>query len=167
MKDLRITKELKDYLKKPWGELIKEEYKLKELIGKEKPAKVVSVGDVVSRRLIEINLRPDIAIVDRKTLRETLDKEEYQGLELRLVNQAGRISAKAWEVISSAYEKKEFVKIIVEGEEDLLAIPAVLLAPFNSLILYGQPSEGVVCVRVDKEIKKRCRWIVERMEEVG
>jgi len=38
----------------------------------------------------------------------------------------------------------------VDGEEDLAVIPCVLMAPEGSLILYGQPGEGVVLVETDK-----------------
>jgi uncharacterized protein (UPF0218 family) len=53
--------------------------------------------------------------------------------------------------------------VLVEGEEDLLTLVAVLKAPENSLVVYGQPHEGIVAVRVDKTTKEKVRQIVETM----
>jgi hypothetical protein len=53
---------------------------------------------------------------------------------------------------------------VVEGEEDLLTLVAVVEAPENSLVVYGQPREGLVVVKVDEKIKKRVKEIVDSME---
>jgi hypothetical protein len=37
-------------------------------------------------------------------------------------------------------------------------------APENSLVVYGQPREGLVVVKVDEKIKKRVKEIVDSME---
>ena len=49
--------------------------------------------------------------------------------------------------------KDESTIIVVDGEEDLLALPAIALAPLTSVILYGQPDEGLVIVKVDEGIR--------------
>ena len=54
--------------------------------------------------------------------------------------------------------------MLVEGEEDLLTLVAVLKAPENSLVVYGQPHEGVVAVKVDKAIKEGIRKIIAAMK---
>jgi len=41
---------------------------------------------------------------------------------------------------------------------------AVLHAPEKSLVVYGQPQEGIVVVRVTKQKKEMMRRIVEAME---
>ena len=53
--------------------------------------------------------------------------------------------------------------IFVDGEEDLLAIPAVLESPDNALVVYGQPSEGLVVVTVSPQTKSDVRKIMNRM----
>ncbi|MCW4027273.1 MAG: GTP-dependent dephospho-CoA kinase family protein, partial [Candidatus Bathyarchaeota archaeon] len=57
------------------------------------------------------------------------------------------------------------VKVLVEGEEDLLTLVAVLSAPLGSLVVYGQPRTGIVGVGVTEAAKRKFRGIVERMEE--
>jgi hypothetical protein len=40
----------------------------------------------------------------------------------------------------------------------------VLSAPVNSVVVYGQPKEGIVVVRVTDDAKRRIREIIERMD---
>ena len=48
--------------------------------------------------------------------------------------------------------------------KDLLALVAILEAPKNSLVVYGQPYEGVVVVKVDETIKEKAKKIIQAME---
>jgi len=47
--------------------------------------------------------------------------------------------------------------IYVDGEEDLAVIPLVIASNEGSIILYGQPGEGVVFCKVDREAKEKAR----------
>jgi len=53
--------------------------------------------------------------------------------------------------------------VLVEGEEDLLTIVAVLCAPEGSVVLYGQPGEGAVLIEVNRAAKKAFRELVASM----
>jgi uncharacterized protein (UPF0218 family) len=55
--------------------------------------------------------------------------------------------------------------IYVEGEEDLLAIPAILESPDNAIIIYGQPSQGVVVVTASPDMKTEVKKMANRMTE--
>ncbi len=50
-------------------------------------------------------------------------------------------------------EADKHVHIIVDGEEDLLTLIAVLVRARRSLVVYGQPHEGIVVVKVTSEKK--------------
>ena len=52
--------------------------------------------------------------------------------------------------------------IVVDGEEDLLTLPAILFAPPNSLVLYGHWQHGIIAVEVDEEMKEKIWKIIER-----
>ena len=54
--------------------------------------------------------------------------------------------------------------MIVKGEEDLLALPAILFAPLNSVVLYGQIDLGVVMVEVTEEKKKGVEEILKKFQ---
>ncbi|RLG25492.1 DUF359 domain-containing protein, partial [Methanosarcinales archaeon] len=60
-------------------------------------------------------------------------------------------------------EKKPAV-IVVDGEEDLAVLPAVLLSPATSIVMYGQPGIGGVLVRVDDALREKVKMLLERMQ---
>jgi len=158
-------------LKKPQGLLIagpfeKTMKRLKELIDKEKPSKVISVGDIVSRNMIEHGFSLDVLVVDNRVMRKaiqpiTVDADQTLCAE----NPPGAITEEAWAAIRSAVEQKGQTRVIVDGEEDLLTIVTVLSAPENALVVYGQPHVGIVVVKVTEETREKMRRIVDAMKE--
>lgn len=54
--------------------------------------------------------------------------------------------------------KRSIIRVI--GEEDLAGVPAILLAPLGTVVLYGQPGEGMVAVDVTEEKKDTIRNIL-------
>jgi len=148
------------------GPLEKTMKRLKELIEKEKPSTVISVGDVVSRSMIEYGVSLNVLIVDNKVMRKpiqpiTVDADQT----LYAKNPQGAITDEAWTVIRSAVEQKGRTRVMVDGEEDLLALIAVLSAPEHALVVYGQPHVGIVVVKVTEETRENMQRIVDAMEE--
>jgi hypothetical protein len=45
--------------------------------------------------------------------------------------------------------------LIIDGEEDLLTLPAILFAPLNVYIVYGQFEEGIVALPVTEDLKEK------------
>ena len=140
--------------------------KLKELIEKEKPSTIISVGDIVSIQMIKHRIALNILIVDNKTMRKpiqpiTVDVDQT----LYAKNPPGTITDEAWDAIKLAIEQKGRTKVIVDGEEDLLTIVTVLSAPEDALVVYGQPHKGVVAVKVTKETREKMHCIIDAMEE--
>lgn len=164
-----LTPSLRRRLKIPLGLLIRgsPEYtteRLKELIECMEPSKIITVGDSVSENMIERGVSPDILIVDNKIMRKPIAPIKVdvdQTLHLR--NPPGTITDEAWHVMKEALKQKR-AKIMVEGEEDLLTLVATLCAPENSMIIYGQPNEGVVVVEVNEEMKEKVSKILNEME---
>ena len=167
----KLSESLREELSKPRGVLVKgkKEYvsrKVAEFVSKTPAPKVVTVGDVVTRSLISMGVRPDLVIIDGKTLRGPEEKIKYKLDETyKLTNPAGLITSDAWKVIDKALKRNKKIEIIVNGEEDLLGMPVILLAPKGSLVLYGQPNEGIVIVTVNEEIRQFAEHILSRMEE--
>ena len=52
--------------------------------------------------------------------------------------------------------------IVVDGEEDLLALPVIVEAPEGSLVFYGQPSTGVVSITVSNSIKSKVKRMLKK-----
>jgi len=137
---------------------------LTEIIRKDKPKCIISVGDVVSQNMLKQGIQTQIVIIDNKVMREnTQPLETAITRKISVKNPAGTLTPETWLVIEQALRQKQPTQIIVEGEEDLLTLVAVLKAPEDSLVVYGQPREGIVVVKVDKSAKERVRRIVEAM----
>ncbi|HEX67672.1 MAG TPA: DUF359 domain-containing protein, partial [bacterium] len=52
----------------------------------------------------------------------------------------------------------------VEGEEDLLVIPCVLLSKPHTAIIYGFPKKGVCLIEVSKKIKKDLKDLLKKFK---
>ncbi len=162
MKDLRVPAELRGLFKKPWGKLYKGKglgpaLKIKSEIAGEN---VIVVGDVTLRNITEVGIKPRLAIVDLKTKRE--NEVEFSGNAVVVNNPPGTISKELWEAIHENIDK-EGVTILVRGEEDLAVLPCILEADWNTIILYGQPNEGIVLVRVNEDKKMRAGIVLKML----
>jgi uncharacterized protein (UPF0218 family) len=130
---------------------------------------VVTVGDFCTLDLVARGRTPDISLVDFKTKRQE-DPELREAFArirariLRLTNPAATIAPEAWTVLSEAFKSKERVRIEVRGEEDLLALVCIALAPETAVVLYGMPSQGVVVVKADPAAKTKVLDVLRRME---
>ncbi len=56
------------------------------------------------------------------------------------------------------------IQIVINGEEDLAALPAIAMAPISSVIIYGLPDKGAVVVRVTEDKKKEIQLLLNRMK---
>ncbi|UCE44404.1 MAG: DUF359 domain-containing protein [Candidatus Bathyarchaeota archaeon] len=140
--------------------------RLRELIDRESPSILISVGDVVSDNMIRHNIQPEISIVDNKIMRRKITPIQINASQtLRLRNPAGTLTEEAWTIMRKAFEEKTQTRVLVNGEEDLLTLIVVLCAPENSLVIYGQPQKGIVAVRVTDQKKEQVRQIIDAMEE--
>lgn len=136
---------------------------LKKLIAESRPTRVVTVGDVVSTEAAAAGIKVDVGIIDGKTMRR--DYANSLGIApsvLRIRNPAGSITGEAWKTVKEAVLAEGAATIFVDGEEDLLTLPAVMEAPEGALIVYGQPSEGIVIVRVTREKKAELANMLDR-----
>jgi len=140
---------------------------LKTMVEQDKPAKLVSVGDQTTQDLADHSLPPDILIVDNKIMRQKIPPISATAeLVVKVKNPAGTITEEAWLAVEKAARNPERTKIIVEGEEDLLALVAILTLPENSLVLYGQPpNKGIVVVKTNSQNKTRAQEIIAEMTE--
>ena len=162
---------LREKLKAPLGLLIQGPFdetmkKLKELIEKDRPSMVISVGDAVSENMVKHGISLQVLIVDNKVMRDRIrpivaDADQT----LHLKNPPGTLTEEAWTVTRKALSGKGRTKVLVDGEEDLLALVAVLCAPEDSIVVYGQPAEGIVMVKVTGKTREKMRRIVDAMEQ--
>lgn len=131
---------------------------------------LVTIGDVVTYHFERIGHTPDVAVVDGLTERDAVDDDVARTLEAsdarprEATNPAATLSESMLRTLREALESAEPTAIDVDGEEDLVALPAIAIAPAGASVVYGQPGEGMVHVRVDEEVRERARDLLERME---
>lgn len=120
---------------------------------------IIIVGDQTTYDFLRHGLTPFLSIIDLRIQRETIfpDLSKFAFKRLPQVknakNGSGEISAELSKNIINVYEQKIASCIVVDGEEDLATIPAVLLAPIPSRVYYGLRGVGVVDVNVDLHTK--------------
>ncbi|KPV64060.1 MAG: hypothetical protein AOA65_1090 [Candidatus Bathyarchaeota archaeon BA1] len=165
-----LTPTLRARLKSPLGLLIRGSFDetmeaLRRLVENEKPPRVISVGDVVSDNMMKHGIFPKVLIVDNKVMREPVTPISVEADQTLCVkNPPGTLTNEAWSVIQEALSLEKRTKVLVDGEEDLLTLVAVLCAPENSFVIYGQPHEGIVVVKVTEQKKEMVRQVVESMK---
>jgi len=162
-------KSLRKKLKKPLGAVIpynhpfSTEYLISIL--KNFNTKVISVGDIVTKYLIEKNFIPDLSIIDNFSLKnkvESKDLLKHYKFSFYTKNNPGEISLDAVKTIENAL-KFEKSLVIVEGEEDLLALVAILKTSLNSFVVYGIPHLGVCLVKCTNIKKIYIKRITKRL----
>jgi uncharacterized protein (UPF0218 family) len=168
---LLLTAQLRRRLKNPLGKLIigPSEVVVEELrrhIEKHRPKKVICVGDAVSRLFSVNKLHNDVQVFDNVEMRQKLKPEKLNASRRIFLakNRPGTIDMSSWQAINEAIEAGNAV-VVVDGEEDLLALAAIALAPMNSVVVYGQPKVGVVLVVVDKKLKAEAHSILNSMRK--
>jgi hypothetical protein len=151
---LILPGEQRKFFKVPFGILYPD---ISDIIPLISGKQVYSVGDVVTHRLLQQGITPDLAIIDGHTMRSPCDRTPVlYDLCIRVKNPPGSISDELIEGLNEALKHPQAM-IYVDGEEDLAVIPLVIASNEGSVILYGQPGEGVVFRLVDQEAKKKAR----------
>lgn len=170
---LHLPQELREQFKKPFGSLYREDgHAPIEDLNQDlrNMAKVISVGDVVTCYLIKSGKIPDVCVVDEKIMRKVAPKELIQCTNIQeftqmsVDNPAGQITRELVLALNEAMEHNRPTRIFVCGEEDLAVLPAVIIAPLHSAIIYGQPDEGVVLVTVDEKKKYEAVSLLRQMD---
>ncbi len=135
------------------------------------PTKLISVGDVTTFHLLNSDIIPDILIVDDRTKRGPASDRVVVGtkhkgfIEISVDNPAGVITGDLIDAVGDAIASNYRVRIFVRGEEDLAAVPAMLMAPEGSAVLYGQPDQGVVLVQITESKKEEIRDLLTKIIE--
>ncbi len=130
---------------------------------------VVTVGDIVSIETLKAGIPVNLRIVDYRSMREPVPRVSFPTRNTyRAKNPAGGITMEAWNAIKRAMKNREAV-ILVEGEEDLLALPAIVESPNYAFVIYGQPFQGLVVVTATPATRAQLRTWLDAMteEDVG
>jgi hypothetical protein len=164
---LQLPDELRDQLKNPLGNLISDNDPSKENIIKKISTEsvIITVGDRTTENMLQFGIKPQIQIIDGLEKRSecAVPADDTIITKLSCKNPPGEITEESIQVIQKAFSSEPPVRIIVDGEEDLLVIPVCIFAPENSVVMYGQPNEGLVIVTITPEIRAKVQKILDVM----
>ena len=166
---MKIDPSQLNLLKEPFGVLIKDENINKESLHREIESahKIITVGDTTTEKLVQLGYIPDISVVDGKEKRIKKNKIfEYPADKvLHFENHPGELDeliiVEILQLTQSKFENK--IKFIIEGEEDLIALPFLMYSPDNWVICYGQPYQGLVIVHVNEDSRSRAKLIFNKV----
>ncbi len=162
-----LPEKLRLTLSKPLGPVLSEQ-EVVSLVSRRKGI-VISVGDTCSYMLLKDGTHPDIIIYDLKNQRLPVSIEVKKTLEkhcikpLKVKNPAGAITDELVEGVKKVLCKGKG-SIFVEGEEDLTSLLILMFAPTGAILLYGQPKEGVVTIKVDEKISEIAKRLYAQFE---
>ena len=164
---MKLPNSLREQLKIPLGVLLPESQANKENIQKflSDDPYVVTVGDRTTEKMIDFNLIPSLQIIDGQEKRKKREPPKMVNVvELNVDNPAAEITLQSIDLIKKAFDMKPPIRISVNGEEDLLVLPVCIYAPENSVVLYGQPNEGLVIAKITTQIRNKTQTLLDLME---
>ena len=167
---LELPAELRSELKPPLGSIYTDADRLLD----DATMPIVAVGDVVTYHLLEAGHTPAVALVDERTERESVDRAVKSAVlsdngpaafdtRCSVSNPAGALTAELLTTLRRTVDADESTLVVVDGEEDLAALPAILAVPDGASVVYGQPGEGMVLVTAGPEVRDHVHSLLERM----
>ena len=164
---MQLPENLRDQFKLPLGNLINDTNPEKNEIIKKiySESSVITVGDRTTEVLLNLGLIPHIQVVDGLEKRNPHEIPVIDTLntELTCENPSAEITDESLSTIKKAFSSEPPVRIIVNGEEDLLVLPICIHAADNSIIMYGQPNEGLVIIQITPDIRAKIQKLLDLM----
>lgn len=148
---------------------------------------LITVGDVVTQTFLDAGRLPKVMVIDGHTQRGAVGiaaamprrRDEPGGVvenalanlpegvrHDRVKNPAAMVTHQLLAALDRAMRAKGSTLIHVDGEEDLAALPAMIIAPEGAVVAYGQPNQGVVVVILNSEARQRAKDIMSKLEAV-
>lgn len=144
---LYLPQVIRRQLQEPMGKLLSGE-DIEKAILAHKDAVTVCVGDITTQTFFFRGVQPSLAIIDcmvgRKPFQSLADYKFPKKYTVTHVKSGpGYIAKKAIQAIkvwTRTIKQRKRMVLVVDGEEDLLALPAMMYAPIGSFVYYGQPN---------------------------
>lgn len=157
-----LPENLREMLKQPVGEVTQDIEVIKSQITED--TVTIAIGDIVSLALRKAGIPVTLSILDKMTHRKPMDTKEldtyFPQADYTIANPAGTINKDFGPIFVKAANYVLPQVMFVEGEEDLLALPSIMLAPLGTLVIYGQFELGMVVVRINEEKKNYARHLL-------
>ncbi|MEM0438039.1 MAG: DUF359 domain-containing protein [Candidatus Micrarchaeia archaeon] len=127
------------------------------------------VGDVCASEMIAAGLQPHVSVYDRRTMRSAADKETVETIEsaynicYSVKNPPSTITDEAALAVKLAISAPKPSRILIDGEEDLLALVAIIECPEGWVVFYGMPGEGIAAAEVNAALRRKAKALLNKM----
>jgi uncharacterized protein (UPF0218 family) len=164
---VKLPENLREQLKIPLGILLHDNQTTKENVIKyiQSSTFIITVGDATTEKMLSFGIIPSLQIIDAKEKRTKRSPPSNENVAtiISCDNPPGEITKESIIVIKRAFKSKTPVRIIINGEEDLLVLPVCIYAPKNAVVMYGQPNEGLVIVQINEQVRNKTQLILDSM----
>ena len=149
MENIFIDDKTKEFLRKPFGKV----FRSIEELSFSKP--FITVGDFSLSLFLKNSIKPDIAVIDFKTQRSPIEKEEQELFlktyknKIYIENKPSNISIHSQILPFLLKNLNKDVLVVVRGEEDLVAIPLLIHLIKDFDLIYGIRGIGGVKVSLE------------------
>ena len=125
-----LPENLRAVLQKPWGRI------LTDIPQDVDGSKTIVVGDATAQKFNLKNIKQFLSIVDfqvqRKIAFNNLSELGFTNEDAQNVNNPhGEITSELIEAVKLAFNNKDQIVILIEGEDDLTVLPVLLIAPLG------------------------------------
>ncbi len=169
-KSLELPSQFRAKLREPIGDVTTD---INQILAKGgDDSLIIAVGDIVTLSFVEAGHQAAISVFDFKTRRHEINNEQKELLKqlsksaVTCVNAAGKIESEAvstiGNVINENVQSSHKQTVMVKGEEDLLTLPVILLAPLGSHVVYGLFDKGAVDVEVTEDKKYEIKSLINQ-----
>ena len=153
VRDLKIPEHMREKLREPLGVLFKDMEKAARYL---RGTEIISVGDHVSYSLYEMGVKPRFFVTDGLVRRKPFEKKiEFDYLKIGAKNPAGYITRDLWMAVERALKSGRPVRIVVDGEEDMAALPCMILAGKGMSVVYGLFDRGVCAIKSGPDMRRK------------
>ncbi len=162
-----MPQSLRSEFKKAYGRI----YSSVSSIAKDVEGKaIVAIGDRIGFNLLQNKIKPKVLIIDHKENNKSISREmmntfdKFSAKEYRVSNPSGGVTQELWDAIKEALVATGKSKIIVNGEEDMAFLPAILECNEGDIVMYGFFDKGFVLTEVNNDLKKKMKFLLSKFE---
>lgn len=144
-----LTAKAREALHQPFGEIVN--------APNQDSIMTIVVGDICATNFVKNQWHADLLVIDQHTQRHLISQPFPLNPTDELAHPPGQLASQTLRWLRTFFDsestKNQPEVLLIEGEEDLIAVEAILTAPLNSKLYYGQPNVGMMEVLITEELK--------------
>lgn len=157
-KDLELNQDSRVFFSQPLGEVSVTPQEFITEMSNPLHRVIAVVGDSSLEQFIHNQWPYHIGVYDQLQQRKSYNSKEVDNISpnFTVESPAGVITSQLSRALKQSITKVLSAKrqhILVSGEEDLAAVALILLLPLESEVYYGQPNQGMVCMKISEKLK--------------